>query len=181
VRFWWITLARGIVAVGLGIAIVAADSGRQNLVNFIAVYWLVGALLVLRFAFAMKDRPGWRVAALAGSIGIVTAILTLVRRWTGMTAAPITVPLGSAILLTGVFRVVGGLAIEERTGRSWTWGGLVLGTTEIVLGALVISSLWMGVGAAVVAAVAWAFVGGTLLILDGLNSYRLRSQAREEQ
>jgi uncharacterized membrane protein HdeD (DUF308 family) len=44
--------------------------------------------------------------------------------------------LGISAVLTGVLRILGGFAAEERIGRRWTLGGIVLGTLEVTVGAL---------------------------------------------
>jgi hypothetical protein len=66
----------------------------------------------------------------------------------------------------------GAFEVERRTGRWWTFGGLALGSVEIVLGAIV---LYAGQGnlRLVTAAVgAWGLIGGTLLLLEGFKIRR---------
>lgn len=178
VRLWWIPLARGIVAIGLGIAILSLDTGRPALVNFIALYWLVSSLLVLRVTLPHASMPGARLGVLAGALGVATAIMTLMRRWLGFSGGEIVIPLATAIVLIGIVRIIGGFEVERRTGRRWTYGGLLLGGVEIVLGVLLFASIWLGIEYVVATAVVWAFVGGALLVLDGLQGRRLNRDAR---
>ncbi len=44
--------------------------------------------------------------------------------------------LGVSAVLTGLLRVLGGFAAEERLGHRWTLGGIVLCTLEVALGVL---------------------------------------------
>jgi uncharacterized membrane protein HdeD (DUF308 family) len=46
--------------------------------------------------------------------------------------------LGISAVLTGLLRILGGFAAEERLGRRWTLGGIVLGTLELGLGVLLL-------------------------------------------
>ncbi len=179
VRLWWIPLVRGIVAIGLGIAILSLDTGRPALVNFIALYWLVSSLLVLRVTLPHASMPGARLGVLAGALGVATAIMTLMRRWLGFSGEEIVIPLAVAIVLIGVVRIIGGFEVERRTGRRWTYGGLLLGGVEIALGVLLFASIWLGIGIEYVVgtAVIWAFVGGGLLVLDGLQARRISRHA----
>jgi hypothetical protein len=74
--------------------------------------------------------------------------------------------------VTGTLRLAGAFEIERRTGRWWTFGGLALGSVEIVLGVIVLFAA-SGDPRLVTAAIgAWGLVGGTLLILEGLRIRR---------
>ena len=70
-------------------------------------------------------------------------------------------------------RLIAGALPKEGDERVWwTFGGLALGSVEIVLGVIV---LFAGSGdpRLVTAAIgAWGLVGGTLLILEGLRIRR---------
>jgi uncharacterized membrane protein HdeD (DUF308 family) len=80
--------------------------------------------------------------------------------------------LGISAVLTGLLRILGGFAAEERLGRRWTLGGIVLGTLELALGALLVTSevdpdLLVPIGAA------WGAVSGILLLAQGLGLRRV--------
>jgi uncharacterized membrane protein HdeD (DUF308 family) len=83
--------------------------------------------------------------------------------------------LGISAVLTGLLRILGGFAAEERVGRRWTLGGIVLGTLELGLGALLLvtsgvdSDLLAPIGAA------WGAVSGILLLAQGLGLRRVAS------
>ena len=83
--------------------------------------------------------------------------------------------LGIAAVLTGLLRILGGFAAEERLGRRWTFGGIVLGALEVGLGALLL--LTSGVDPDLLAPImaAWGTISGSLLLAQGL---RLRRFAR---
>ena len=83
--------------------------------------------------------------------------------------------LGIAAVLTGVLRVFGGFAAEERLGRRWTLGGIVLGTLEVALGALLLLTSELDPDLLVPIVATWGAVSGILLLAQGL---RLRRVAR---
>jgi len=63
---------------------------------------------------------------------------------------------------------VGAFALEQRTGRRWTLGGLVLGGLEIGVGILLVA---VDVSSPAVAKTiaAWAFASGTILLIEALR------------
>jgi hypothetical protein len=52
-RFWWLTALRGLLA--LAIAVAGRTTGRP--VTFLALFWMTGGLITLRFALAIRPRP----------------------------------------------------------------------------------------------------------------------------
>ena len=90
------------------------------------------------------DRPrraaGCCPGAGAATAAVVSAVLVLLRdRLSGRIDADLLVGLlGIAVVLTGLLRILGGFAAEDRLGRRWTLGAIVLGTLEVVLGAMLL-------------------------------------------
>ena len=71
-RYWWLTALRGLVALALGVAVAVAGRGSARLVTFLALFWLTGGLITLRFRLAIRPRPGFRLglaAAIAAVVG----------------------------------------------------------------------------------------------------------------
>jgi predicted anti-sigma-YlaC factor YlaD len=95
-----------------------------------ARYWWLTAprgMVALTLALAIA-------AAIAAVVG---AGLVLLRdRLSGLVDPEVFV--GLLGVLTGLLRILGGFAAEERLGRRWTLGGIVLGTLEFALGALLL-------------------------------------------
>ena len=176
-RYWWLTALRGLVALALGVAVAVAGRGSARLVTFLALFWLTGGLITLRFALAIRPRPGFRLGLAAAIAALVGAVLVLLRdRLSGRVDPDLLIGLlGIAALLTGVLRVFGGFAAEERLGRRWTLGGIVLGTLEVALGALLLLTSEMDPDLLVPIVATWGAVSGILLLVEG---WRLRRFAR---
>jgi uncharacterized membrane protein HdeD (DUF308 family) len=179
-RYWWLTALRGLVALALALAIAVAGRSTARLVTFLALFWMTGGLLTLRFALAIRPRPGFRLGLAAAIAAVVGAVLVLLReRLSGVVDPDLFVRLlGISAVLTGLLRILGGFAAEERLGRRWTLGGIVLGALELALGALLLLTNQVDPGLLVPIAAAWGAVSGILLLAQGL---RLRRFARTWQ
>jgi uncharacterized membrane protein HdeD (DUF308 family) len=176
-RYWWLTALRGLVALLLALAITVAGRSTARLVTFLALFWITGGLITLRFALAIRPRPGFRLGMTAATAAVVGAGLVLLRgRLAGLVDPDVFVGLlGISAVLMGLLRILGGFATEERLGRRWTLGGIVLGTLEVALGALLLLTREVHPGLLVPIAAAWGVVSGILLLAQGL---RLRRFAR---
>jgi uncharacterized membrane protein HdeD (DUF308 family) len=176
-RYWWLTALRGLVALALALAITVAGRSTARLVTFLALFWMTGGLITLRFALAIRPRPGFRLGLAAAIAAVVGAVLVLLRdRLSGRIEPDVFIwLLGTSAVLTGLLRILGGFAAEERLGRRWTLGGIVLGTLEVALGALLLLTNQVDPGLLVPIGAAWGAVSGVLLLAQGL---RLRRFAR---
>jgi hypothetical protein len=173
-RYWWLTALRGLVALALAIAVGVAGRSSARLVTFLALFWMTGGLITLRFALAIRPRPGFRLGLAAALAALVGAVLVLLRdRLSGLVDPDVFVGLlGVSAVLTGVLRVLGGFAAEERLGRRWTLGGIVLGMLELGLGALLLLTSEVDPGLLVPIVAAWGAVSGILLLTQGLQLRR---------
>jgi hypothetical protein len=127
-----LTALRGLVALLLALAITVGGRSTARLVTFLALFWMTGGLITLRFARAIRPRPGYRLGMTAATAAVVGAVLVLLReRLSGLVDPDVFVTLlGISAVLMGLLRILGGFAAEERLGRRWTFGGIVLGTLE---------------------------------------------------
>ena len=179
-RYWWLTAGRGLVALALALAITVAGRTTGRLITFLALFWMTGGLITLRFALAIRPRPGFRLGLAAATAAVVGAVLVLLReRLSGVVDPDVFVGLlGISAGLTGLLRILGGFAAEERVGRRWTLSGIALGALELALGALLLVTSEVDLDLLVPIGAAWAAVSGILLLAQGL---RLRRFARTWQ
>ncbi|HSO53982.1 MAG TPA: hypothetical protein VL330_14810 [Actinomycetes bacterium] len=180
-RYWWLTALRGLVALALALAITVGSRNTGRIITFLALFWLTGGLITLRFALAIRPRPGFRLGLAAATAAIVGAVLVLLReRISGLVDPDVFVwLLGISAVLTGVLRILGGFAAEERLGRRWTLGGTVLGTLELALGALLLLASEVDPTLLVPITAAWGAVSGILLLAQGLRLRRLAHTWRQ--
>jgi hypothetical protein len=180
-RYWWLTTLRGLVALTLALAVAVAGRSSARLVTFLALFWMTGGLITLRFALAIRPRPGFRLGLAAATAAVVGAALVLLgERLSGVVDPDVFVGLlGISAVLTGVLRVLGGFAAEERLGRRWTLGGIVLGTLELGLGALLLLTREVDPDLLVPIGAAWGAVSGILLLAQGLGLRRFARAWRQ--
>ncbi len=170
-RFWWIGVLRGAIALLLGLSALAASGSPERLATFLALYWLAGGVVTLRLAWAARPSLGFRLAAVAGVVAIIAALLVVLREFLSGAISPVKTIniLGFAALAMGTLRIAGAFEIERRTGHRWTVGGLILGVLEVGTGILLIRTDVMSRGAMVTVGV-WALASGTLLILEAVRA-----------
>jgi hypothetical protein len=180
-RYWWLTVLRGLVALALALAITVGGRNTGRLITFLALFWMTGGLITLRFALAIRPRPGFRLGLAAATAAVVGAVLVLLRdRLAGVVDREVFVRLlGISAVLTGLLRILGGFAAEERVGRRWTLSGIVLGTLELGLGALLLVTSEVDPDLLVPIGAAWGAVSGILLLAQGLGLRRVARSWRQ--
>ena len=176
-KYWWLTLARGVfaLALGLGLLLPYVDS-KSNMLNFMAMYWLFSGISSIIWGLRGARRKGlWFVA---GLLGITGGSVILLRPRTAPIIAPEVFPisLGVIALLTGLVHVFGGFQSRHSIEPEWTFSSFLLGITEIGLGVLILATLENPHPALIWVAAAWATVGGGGLLL---LSIRQRRQYRD--
>ena len=177
-RGWSLTFVRGLVALCLGGALLVAGVGQSRLATFIGMYWLLGAVLTIRWVLRSPGVPGRRLGTLAAGIGALTAVALLARSpLDNVISTGVLLDLvGAGAIATGAMRILGGfrddqLAHEQPRRRT----NMLVGALDVGLGiALILTSDSTSTSVRFLAA-AWGLVGGTLLLVDAL---RLRRFAR---
>jgi uncharacterized membrane protein HdeD (DUF308 family) len=160
----WITVARGVMAIVLGLALALnGDRAPAALVNFMGVYWTLNGIVTFRWGLAVEG-PRRRLPLTAGAIGIVTGAVVLVAD-VGTTF--LLAILGVVIALTGVAHVLGGFELADRSGQRWR-PGVPLGILEIGLGTTLIVTADRHDSLSTWLASAWALLGGAVLVSDAV-------------
>jgi uncharacterized membrane protein HdeD (DUF308 family) len=174
-RFWWIAVLRGAFALLLGAAALGSQHDRTMLANFIGLYWLLSGLLTLRWALTVRWRRGSHLGLVAGTVGVIAASLVLLRQQLEhvISFGTLVDVLGVAAVLTGTLRLLGAFEVERRTGRRWTFGGLALGSVEVLLGLVLFFARGGNLQVVTIVAAVWGFVGGSLLLIEGFRLRRL--------
>src|SRR5512136_1797841 len=175
---FWITLARSVLALALGLALVLQpDKTRPFLINFIGVFWLAGGVMSLRWG-ASGERARRR-SVVVGIVGIVAGALILGRflmiQLVG--EAPIVLLLGTVVVLTGLVHVFEGFRTDPGHQRQRSWTSTLLGAFEIVLGLVVL--MWRDDFGSIFYALVtiWAFMAALVLLRQALRQ-RSRANAK---
>jgi len=167
-----LNLIRGIVALLVGILIFGwPDVGGRFFVNFLAVFWLVSGVMILQWGFAVHQRRGlWLVAGMAGTvIGVALLLRSIYQRY--LDPAQAVRILGALALFVGLINIFGGFRTPDMTREEGT-GRVILGVFEVGLGMLLLVIDALGPLSKLLAG-GWAFIGGTILILQAVQMRRL--------
>ena len=145
------------------------------------MYWIIGAVLTLRWVAQHRSAPGWRVGSVAGLIGVVVGILFLVREllYTFIEEGLLLDLLGLSAVAMGLLRLLGGFHDDQIAGdRPRLRYRVVVGTLDIVLGVALLIGSATSASQIRLALVAWGLLTGTFLLLDALRLRRLDSPSR---
>jgi uncharacterized membrane protein HdeD (DUF308 family) len=151
---WWVLLLQGLIAVLLGIALLAYPVRTMLvIITFLGVYWLVSGFFNLASIFWDRENFGWKIVL--GILGIVAglAILAYPLYSTFLVPYVFTVMVGFLGLFYGAVAVIGAF-----TGKGWGVG--VLGVLSIIFGGLILAEPYA-------ATIAVPFVFGLAGILFG--------------
>jgi uncharacterized membrane protein HdeD (DUF308 family) len=174
-RFWWIGVLRGTIALALGSSALLASGSPERLATFLALYWLAGGVVTMRFAWAVRPSAGFRLAWVAGAVAITAALLVALRELLSGVVSPAKMieVLGFAAAAMGTLRLVGAFEIERRTSHRWSIGGLVLGGLELGTGIILLVATDTQSSALMITVSAWALASGTLLLVEAVRARRL--------
>lgn len=158
----WLVLLQGIVALALGILLLAYPVGVLLVLTvLLGIYWMINGIFVLASLYSDRSDRGWK--ALVGGLGILAGILVL------------AYPLYSTFLLpTFLAIIVGvtGLVIGAvHLVRGFSGAGLgagVLGIVSIVLGLILIANPFIAALTLITILAVLAIVGGALTIVFAL-------------
>jgi hypothetical protein len=161
-----------VVALALGVVVLVSAADHLALVTLTAFYWLGASLLMLRWAG--ENLPARRSASsVAGTIGIVVAVLTLVSDAVARADVQqlLQYLLGLTAILTGMLRVVdvfhdGVPSVSHR---------VILGIIETGLGVALVTG-GETAGSLAIAMGLWGVAGGTFLVLDALMLRDIRER-----
>jgi uncharacterized membrane protein HdeD (DUF308 family) len=168
---YWITLARSVLAVILGLALILQpEKTRPMLVNFMGMFWLMAGIMSLRWG--TTGERARRASVVAGIVGIVAGALVLIRFLIidVLGQQVVYVILGILIGLIGLVHVLEGVRTGPDRLRQRSWTGTLLGALEIGLGLVLL--LWREEFGPIFYAVVtvWAFGAAFVLLREALRS-----------
>ena len=169
-----ITIFRGVLALALGLLLLFQPVNfRPYAFNFMGVYWLLGGVVSLRMAKDVQRAKWLRIAV--GIIGIVAGLALLTRTFSlSLVSTSTMMPiLGVLIVLSGLLHILAGLRFSEIIGRGWKIANVLLGVFELGFGIMVVLFPWFRFDLAYLSVAIWAFLGGIIMLGDGLRLRRL--------
>lgn len=116
---WWLLLARGVIAILLGLlAFASPGSALLGVVFLFGVYAMADGLLSFIAAFSHRDTgmPTWWLAAM-GVIGILIGLAAFA--WPGITAFVLVRVIAFWAILMGVVEIVGAIELRKEIDNEW--------------------------------------------------------------
>jgi len=174
---FWITLARSILALALGMALILQpDKTRPMLVNFIGLFWLSAGLMSLRWS--ATGGPARRSSVVVAIVSILAGALVLARFvMINLIGVEIIILLMSAIFIfTGLVHIFEGVRAGPSHERQRSWTSALLGVFEFVLGIVLL--VWRDDFGPLFYAIVviWAFISSLVLMRDALRQRASRIQ-----
>jgi len=174
-------VARGTVALALGITLLSAGANLSRLTTFIAAYWIVAALLTLHWVVTHRVLPHRRLTFVAGSIALIAGATVVLRSVIHALVGEGLVLdlLGASAIAIGTLRLSGTIhddqLARDHPRRRYRF---VVGALEVVLGvALLLADEGATDQIRVVLSV-WGLCTGTFLLLD---AFMLRRSTRPDR
>lgn len=159
----WLVLLQGIVAVALGILLLAYPIGILIVLTvFLGIYWMINGIFILVSLYTNRSDRRWKMFVAA--LGILAGILVL------------TYPLYSAVLLpTSLAIIIGAMGLIigiVHLVRGFAGAGMgagIIGIVSIIFALILIANPFLAALALVMIIAVLAIIGGALAIVFALR------------
>jgi len=173
---YYLFVARGLVALSLGVTVLATGSNFDRLTTFIAIYWIVAALLTLQWVGVHRGTAHRPLALAAGALALVAGLTVILRHVLDalVSRGVLLDLLGASAIAMGLLRLSGMVHDDQLVvDRPRLRYRALAGTLEVLLGiAVVVTETGPSDLTRLVVGV-WALAMGTFLILDAWKMRRL--------
>lgn len=170
-----IFFARGAVALALGVTLLFAGANLSRLTTFIAIYWIVAAVLTLHWVVVHRVLPHRWLGFVAGSIALVAGVAVVLRSVIhALVGEGLLLDLvGASAIAIGSLRLLGTIhddqLAQDHPRRRYRF---VVGTLEMLLGVALLLADKAATDQIRVALSIWGLSTGTFLLLDALMLWR---------
>ncbi|MGU3501918.1 HdeD family acid-resistance protein [Mycobacterium sp. C31M] len=172
-HLWKSTLVSGVLATGLGIAVVAWP-GISVLVAaiFFGAYLLVTGIAQVVFAFSLHVSAGGRVLLfISGAASVVLGVLAF--RQLGSAVLLLAIWVGIGFIFRGVATAVSAISDPTLPGRGWN---IFLGVISLIAGIVVLASPFESIGTLALVTGIWLIVIG---VMEIATAFGIRSTSKK--
>jgi uncharacterized membrane protein HdeD (DUF308 family) len=165
---WWALLIQGIVAIVLGVMLMAQPGATTVVVvYFFGWVWLISGIVTLASLFWEREGMGWKIVS--GVVGIIAGLYVI-----GSPVVGAIIAVGAATLVIGVLGVIIGVSDLTRAFQGAGWGLGVLGALSLIIGVSILFDLPRY-------ALALPWVWGLLALIGGVAAFVHSFMLRREQ
>jgi uncharacterized membrane protein HdeD (DUF308 family) len=178
-QVWWYPVVRGLIAVVLGIVVMANPSASVLfLVRVVGIFVVIDGIVGIVDGFRLRSVPdggsGWRLTL--GVLGVLGGAVLLF--WPAATVSILTIIVGIWAVVAGVLATIAAMSLRSIPGSGWGWG-LFWGLVTLVFGLVLMFSPDSSV-----AVLAWiiglyAVLSGVILVIAGFVLRSLGKRAAE--
>lgn len=172
-QLWKSTLISGVLAVGLGIAVVAWP-GISVLVAaiFFGAYLLVTGIAQVVFAFSLHVSAGGRVLLfISGAASVILAVLSFRHLFDAILLLAIWIGIG--FIFRGVATAVSAISDPTLPGRGWN---IFVGVISFIAGIVVLASPFESIGTLALVTGIWLIVIG---LMEIITAFGIRSAGKK--
>jgi uncharacterized membrane protein HdeD (DUF308 family) len=172
-QLWKSTLISGVLAVGLGVAVVAWP-GISVLVAaiFFGAYLLVTGIAQVVFAFSLHVSAGGRVLLfISGAASVILAVLSFRHLFDAVLLLAIWIGVG--FIFRGVATAVSAISDPSLPGRGWN---IFVGVISLVAGIVVLASPFESIGTLALVTGIWLIVIG---LMEIVTAFGIRSAGKK--
>ena len=167
---WWALLLRGILAIILGIIMLAnLSSTVMGLLIFIGYYLIIDGIIKLSQAYLHKQAGDnyWH-SLLGGLLTIILGVLIFV--WPEPSLIIILALISTNAIFQGASELIAAVNIRQEIQTNWYWWSIFTGIAQIIFGIWMIFHPVIG-GLTVVTVIAiYALVVGVVLIIRAFQA-----------
>ena len=172
-QLWKSTLISGVLAVGLGIAVIAWP-GISILVAaiFFGAYLLVTGIAQVVFAFSLHVSAGGRVLLfISGAASVILAVLSFRHLYDAVLLLAIWIGIG--FIFRGVATAVSAISDPTLPGRGWN---IFVGVISLIAGIVVLASPFESIGTLALVTGIWLIVIG---VMEIITAFGIRSAGKK--
>lgn len=166
---WWLFLIRGLLALVLGIALLAFPAaGLWTIAILFGAYAFVDGIFALVASVRMAHTDNrWIWLLLEGVVGIAAGIFAAL--YPGIAVVTLALLLGAWAIVTGILAIASALSARQHVPNEWLW--VLSGVVSVIFGFAIFWSPTFGLFALLWMVSFYAILAGIIMI--GL-AFRLR-------
>ncbi len=157
-KTWWVLFVSGLVSVVVGIVVLSVRWTVADLAFVMALLFVVRG--TFRTASIPVDGSGRRWTLITGLLEVFVGLAFVA--WPDATLLTLAIFIGSWIVVTGAFDIVGGVSRRHDVPLWWLY--LVVGLIEVPLGLILLDRPLLTLGLAIAMAGVWSAVVGLVQI-----------------
>lgn len=159
----WLVLLQGIVAVALGILLLAYPIGILIVLTvFLGIYWMINGIFILASLYSDRSDRTWKM--FTAGLGILAGILVLAYPL----YSAVLLPTFLAILIGVIGLVIGGVHLARGFAGAGLGAGII-GIVSIIFALILIAHPFLATLAVVMIIAVLAIIGGALAIVFALR------------